>query len=123
MTSERFVPDPFGNQPGARLYRSGDLARQLANGDLEYLGRVDRQVKVRGFRIELGEIEAVLSQAPAVQQCVVVAHNDAAQTSLVAYLVLDFGSRQTFRSCGVLRASSCLITWCLRRLCHWKQYH
>jgi acyl-coenzyme A synthetase/AMP-(fatty) acid ligase len=88
LTAERFVPDMFSNLPGAKLYRSGDLARRLANGDLEYLGRVDRQVKIRGFRIELGEIEAVLRQAPGVEDCVVLAGKDS-PASLLAYLVLD----------------------------------
>ncbi len=90
LTAERFVPDPVSRVPGARLYRSGDLARHLTNGDMEYLGRVDRQVKVRGFRIELGEIEAVLKQTPGVHECVVVANSDTSgETRLVAYLVLD----------------------------------
>ena len=64
LTAERFVPDRFSERPEARLYRSGDLARRLESGDLEYLGRIDQQVKIRGFRIELGEIEAALSQQP-----------------------------------------------------------
>jgi len=90
LTAERFVPDPFSNVAGARLYRSGDLARHLANGDMEYLGRADRQVKIRGFRIELGEIEAVLKQDSGVRDCVVVANSDSSgETRLVAYLVLD----------------------------------
>lgn len=90
LTAERFVPDPFSHVAGARLYRSGDLARHLANGDMEYLGRVDRQVKIRGFRIELGEIEAVLKENPGVRECVVVANSDSAgETRLAAYLVLD----------------------------------
>jgi fengycin family lipopeptide synthetase B len=90
LAADRFVPDPFSNVAGARLYRSGDLARHLANGDMEYLGRVDRQVKIRGFRIELGEIEAVLKQASGVQECVVIATNDSSrETRLAAYLVLD----------------------------------
>ncbi|HEX7183846.1 MAG TPA: amino acid adenylation domain-containing protein, partial [Thermoanaerobaculia bacterium] len=68
LTAERFVPDPFATEPGARLYRSGDLARWLPDGDLEYLGRIDHQVKVRGFRIELGEIETALARHPVVRE-------------------------------------------------------
>jgi hypothetical protein len=89
LTAERFVPDPFAARPGERLYRSGDLARLRSGGDLEYLGRIDHQVKVRGFRIELGEIEAALARHPAVREAAVLARPDSAgDTSLVAYLVL-----------------------------------
>ena len=87
LTAERFVPDPYG-PPGARLYRSGDLARRLPDGDLEYLGRIDTQVKIRGFRIELGEIEAVLSRRPALSQVAVVVREDTpGNPQLAAYCV------------------------------------
>src|SRR5262249_18993673 len=72
QTAERFVPDPFSDTPGARLYRTGDLARHLPDGRLEFMGRVDHQVKVRGVRIELGEIEAALRQHQAVRDAVVL---------------------------------------------------
>ncbi|MBD2128007.1 non-ribosomal peptide synthetase [Microcoleus sp. ZQ-A2] len=89
LTHERFIPNPFSDKPGARLYKSGDLARYLPNGEIEYLGRIDHQVKVRGFRIELGEIEAVLSQHPAVRETVVVVREDEPGSKrLVAYAVL-----------------------------------
>ncbi|MBT2510605.1 amino acid adenylation domain-containing protein [Streptomyces sp. ISL-98] len=81
LTAERFVPDPYG-PAGARLYRSGDLARRLADGSLEFLGRIDDQVKIRGFRIELGEIEARLAGHPQVRDTVVVVR----EGDLVAYV-------------------------------------
>jgi amino acid adenylation domain-containing protein len=88
LTSERFVVDPFAGQPAALMYKSGDLARLIENGDIEYLGRGDMQVKIRGFRIELGEIEASLADHPGVQQTVVLARKDGpGEQKLVAYFV------------------------------------
>ena len=87
LTAERFVPDPYSGRTGARLYRSGDLARRRWNGELEILGRSDQQVKIRGYRIETGEIEAVLAAHAAVAEAaVVVRDDDDGPARLVAYL-------------------------------------
>jgi thioesterase domain-containing protein/acyl carrier protein len=88
LTAERFVPHPSSSRPGTRLYKTGDLARYLPDGRIEFLGRLDHQVKVRGYRIELGEIEQALLQHPAVSECVVIARDDPASSKqLVAYVV------------------------------------
>jgi amino acid adenylation domain-containing protein len=88
LTAERFVPDGVSGMPGARLYRTGDTARRLANGDLEFLGRIDDQVKLRGFRVELGEIEAVLGRYSGISQCAVMARMaGSGDKRLVAYIV------------------------------------
>jgi amino acid adenylation domain-containing protein/non-ribosomal peptide synthase protein (TIGR01720 family) len=89
LTAEKFVPDPFNREPGARLYRTGDLARYLSDGNIEFLGRIDNQVKVRGYRIELGEIESTLSQHPAIRESVVLAREDSpGDKRLVAYVAV-----------------------------------
>lgn len=88
LTAQRFIPDPFSTEPGARLYKTGDVARFLKNGELEYLGRADDQVKIRGFRVELGEIEAVLNQHPLVSAAAIVLQEGTDQR-LVAYYVSD----------------------------------
>ncbi|MFL6286654.1 MAG: amino acid adenylation domain-containing protein, partial [Pyrinomonadaceae bacterium] len=86
LTAERFVADPFSDEAGARLYRTGDLVRYLPNGELEYVGRQDGQVKLRGYRVELGEVEAAVSSHPSVQSCVVILREDEGEKRLVAYV-------------------------------------
>lgn len=88
LTAERFIPNPFSDSPDAKLYKTGDLARYLPDGNIEYIGRIDNQVKIRGYRIELGEIETVMLQHPAVQQGVVIAREDhPGDKRLVGYVV------------------------------------
>ncbi|HYP25131.1 MAG TPA: amino acid adenylation domain-containing protein [Blastocatellia bacterium] len=102
LTAERFIPDLFGGEPGARLYRTGDLARHLPDGNIDFLGRLDHQVKLRGFRIELEEIECVLGQAPGVREAVVIPREDKpGDTYLAAYVV---PGREQSPSVGELRA-------------------
>lgn len=90
LTAERFLPDPFSASLGERMYRTGDVGRFRASGEIEYLGRNDRQAKVRGFRIELGEIENALRRAKGVQEAVVLVRRDSdSETQLTAFLVCD----------------------------------
>ncbi|BAY08321.1 non-ribosomal peptide synthetase [Calothrix sp. NIES-2098] len=88
LTAEIFIPHPFSSQPGARLYKTGDLARYLPDGNIEFLGRIDREVKIRGLRIQLADIEIALTQYPKVQQAVVaIDENQSGDRYLVAYVV------------------------------------
>ncbi|TCP59140.1 amino acid adenylation domain-containing protein [Tumebacillus sp. BK434] len=88
LTKEKFIPHPFSEQPGARLYRSGDLGRWLADRNIEYLGRLDHQVKIRGIRIEIGELEAAILQHPSVNEAVALTREDVQNGSvLIAYIV------------------------------------
>ncbi|MGY6236441.1 amino acid adenylation domain-containing protein [Burkholderia ambifaria] len=86
LSAEKFIADPFSADPHARLYRTGDLARYRPDGNIEFLGRIDHQIKLRGLRIEPGEIEAALREHPAVDDCVVIAKTDGARTFLIAYV-------------------------------------
>ncbi|MCF7696854.1 amino acid adenylation domain-containing protein [Mycetohabitans sp. B2] len=100
LTAERFVPDRFSATPNARMYKTGDLARYLPDGNLEFIGRNDHQVKIRGFRIELGEIEACLAQHAQVREAVVLALGDDSKKRLVAYVVAEANDALS----GTLRA-------------------
>jgi amino acid adenylation domain-containing protein len=100
LTQERFVHDPFSDKAGARLYRTGDRCRLDADGNLEFLGRVDEQVKVRGYRIELGEVEAVLASSPLVRTCAAAVVADRAQNQLAAYVVPNLGGPELWPSLG-----------------------
>ncbi|BAY66694.1 amino acid adenylation domain-containing protein (plasmid) [Calothrix brevissima NIES-22] len=87
LTAQKFIPNPFNQQKGARLYKTGDLARYRPDGNIEFLGRIDNQVKIRGFRIELSEIETVLSQHQNVQKAVVIAQENVSGKYLIGYIV------------------------------------
>ncbi|MBG1266526.1 non-ribosomal peptide synthetase [Nostoc sp. WHI] len=90
LTSQKFIPNPFGNEPGSRLYKTGDLARYLSDGNIEFLGRIDHQAKIRGFRVELGEIESVLNKHPQVNQAIVtIKVETTGEKRLISYIVLQ----------------------------------
>ncbi|HEX8151320.1 MAG TPA: amino acid adenylation domain-containing protein, partial [Pyrinomonadaceae bacterium] len=103
LTAERFIPDPFSSAPGARLYRTGDLAKHLPGGGLEFLGRVDQQVKVRGYRVELGEIEAAARGLAWVRECVAAAWGEGAQRRLVLYVEREPGGAEWDDAAAELR--------------------
>jgi acyl-coenzyme A synthetase/AMP-(fatty) acid ligase len=88
MNQEKFIPNPFSDDPDSRLYKTGDLAKYLPDGTIEFIGRIDNQVKIRGFRIELGDVEAAVSGHSTVRESVVIAREDlSGEKSLVAYVV------------------------------------
>jgi aryl carrier-like protein len=102
LSAEKFIPNPFGKRLGARMYRTGDVARYRSGGEIEFLGRADHQVKIRGYRIELGEVEAVLTHFPGVRESVVIARTDEqGDKRLVAYVVPE---QPTVLSIGELRS-------------------
>jgi amino acid adenylation domain-containing protein len=105
LTAQRFIPDPFSHSPGSRLYRTGDAARWLSNGEVEFLGRVDEQLKVRGFRVEPAEIEAALCRHPQVREAAVVAQRmeRSGTEQLVAYVVCQEGAEEERAIVGELR--------------------
>lgn len=119
LTAEKFVPSPFGRAPGARLYKTGDRTRFVAEGNIEFLGRLDHQVKLRGFRVELEEIEAVLADHPLVREAVVVMHADLSEDKrLVAYLAANGEATnpttpllQKSMSCANTCGTNFLSTW------------
>jgi amino acid adenylation domain-containing protein/thioester reductase-like protein len=103
LTQQKFISNPFNDEPDSRLYKTGDIGRYLPNGNIEYLGRIDNQLKIRGFRIELGEIEAILSQHPGVRENVVIAREDIpGEKRLVAYFVPQLEQTPTTNELRIL---------------------
>lgn len=115
LTAERFIEDPFCPS-GGRLYRTGDLVRWLADGRLDFIGRVDDQVKVRGYRIEIGEIEASLAALSGVRDAAVVAHGEGAEKRLVAFVVVDSGTGADLRAKLQERLPSYMVPSIIERL-------
>ena len=110
QTAAAFVADPFADAPAGRLYKTGDLARYLPDGNIEFLGRVDEQVKVHGFRIEPGEVETTLVRSPLVHGAAVVADLDErGESRLVAYVVPTAAEPELWPSIGEYRLSDALM--------------
>lgn len=98
LTAAKFIPNPFSDEPTARLYKTGDLTRYLADGNIEYIGRIDNQIKIRGFRIELSEIEGLLAKHSAVKQVAAMVREDRSTRRLVAYVVAKTAQKPTVKS-------------------------
>jgi SAM-dependent methyltransferase/acyl carrier protein len=112
LTAEKFVPNPFAGAAGERLYRSGDRVRYRADGNIEFLGRIDTQVKLRGFRVEPGEVESVLAQHPAVRESIVVAHEEPpGDPRLVAYVLEQSGESISAGASGAAWESEQVGRW------------
>ncbi|KAG0211472.1 hypothetical protein BGX28_007833 [Mortierella sp. GBA30] len=116
LTAERFLHDPFAGQSEAQMYKTGDLARYLPDGNLVYMGRNDDQVKIRGFRIELGEIEARLVENPLVSEAVVIAPEEGSDKHLVAYIIVQQQSMEKTESHGTARLALTLRSYLAKRL-------
>lgn len=113
LTAQKFIPDPFSSAPGARLYRSGDLARKLPDGQIAFMGRVDEQIKIRGYRVEPGEISAALNRHPAIRSsCVTAYHHDSGENRLAAYIVPSPGALLTSAELRTFLGESLPNTWC-----------
>ncbi len=110
-SAEQFIPDPFSELPGGRLYRTGDLARWRPDGAVDFLGRIDHQIKIRGFRVELGEIEAVLCRVPGVRAAAVLARGDGASRRLVACVAADGPDESELRERVAAELPEYMVPW------------
>ena len=115
LTNDRFAPNPFSEESGGRMFRTGDLCRYLPDGNIEFLGRLDNQVKIRGFRVELGEIESILVEHPAVSAAAVALREAAEEKHLVAYIVpYEVANPPSPNRCGIFSSRNYPTIWCPR---------